>query len=551
MAPEDKTETDKASDLKDSSATAVLTELAVDGQEKPSDLQGKEQEQAELRKSRRTPSSVDLPKIDLSSLGEVSDGAMMVSPVMLGVDGDSRTVDEGFRERTIYPDGSEEGYYNGSAYGYARTPDGFGGFTEQNWGDFPENNYKLEKLADGSYIVEPAPDAELSKVVDVEKDKLEQLAEYKLESPEDKEQFKQDLERFHKRSAELEDTYRKQLEADGMESEEAQAIAKQKAAEQMIGTYREIGRLLESEGETPLPSADRKAIAAQVLHNAADPTTIDQKGATCQVTTVEVRAYTRTPADAARLVADMAINGEYNARGYEKDHAGLYDREEGESGVTVTMTPDNLAADPGAQTYKSDNDYRSHASQIFQSTAVNMNCQRNGGDVRYEQRPDPETGEKSWTLVDYSKEPPEGNRREDGSYSSGTDVGNKDLSPIYNQITGKWEKTFVIERGTGGKDSENPPTEKIDSEDSLRSSLEEKKARGELPATVFVWSGKEPFYGDGGEPGPDDQSWHLVTVTDIDENGKVSIDNQWGDSNDRVKDKKVSVGQLYDSMSKN
>lgn len=547
MSGDDEVKQIETTELKDAAtkATALIEELAVSGQEKPAQLQEKEVEQAELRKKGRTPSSVDLPKMDL----DVTDYAVQRLDEPAEDDAEQpAVVDEGFRERTIYSDGSEEGYYRNSGSRYERQSLGDGYYTEENWGDRDEKCYLVEKNCDG-YTITPGEDADLDKVVNVEKDRLAEQAETKFDTPEEQKAFKDNLEKFQKRSAEIEEQKRNEFEAAGWEPDRARELAKKETAEQMVGTYREIGRLLDAEGDKPLKEADRKKIAAQVLENAADPTSIDQKGPTCQVTAVEVRCYTRNPADAARLVADMSINGEYHSRGFENAGNGLFDKQAGESDQTVQMDASNLAADYEAQAYP-DGGRRSHASQIFQTTAININYQREGGNCKYEQLEDPKTDprERVWTRVDYSEDPPIYNKDDDGYLSSGTSVGNKDLTPIYNQITGEYESTFVVERGDKpiSDNPEDPETLRVSSEEELKSQLQDMKKNGKLPATIFVDSAKEPFHSDSGHVS---KSWHLVTVTDIDDDGNVSLDNQWGEDVDHIeKDKRLTTGQLYEVM---
>jgi hypothetical protein len=79
-------------------------------------------------------------------------------------------------------------------------------------------------------------------------------------------------------------------------------------------TYKEIDRLLEAKGDKPLKPEQRKDLAEQIIRQAADPTIIDQGGHnTCNMATVETRMYTRNPSDAARLVTDVALTGQYVA----------------------------------------------------------------------------------------------------------------------------------------------------------------------------------------------------------------------------------------------
>src|SRR5262249_8778136 len=144
----------------------------------------------------------------------------------------------------------------------------------------------------------------------------------------------------------------------------------------------------------PVSANDRLVLAEQVLHDAANPHSIDQgQQMTCNVTSLENRAYTRNPSEAARVVVDMATKGKYVTNGTPPlevvvEQASL--KPHGESRV-------NPPAD-GA---------RSYSGQIFQVTAVNMHYQKvhsiGGGDVRYEQHePNPSKKDNGERLIDYS-----------------------------------------------------------------------------------------------------------------------------------------------------
>src|SRR5262249_50826104 len=60
-----------------------------------------------------------------------------------------------------------------------------------------------------------------------------------------KTEFLKNLDKFEARAAKTEDSYKKQFEAQGMKSEDAEKAAENKAQEQVENTYKNIERLME------------------------------------------------------------------------------------------------------------------------------------------------------------------------------------------------------------------------------------------------------------------------------------------------------------------
>src|SRR5262249_39758686 len=126
-----------------------------------------------------------------------------------------------------------------------------------------------------------------------ERDRLQHAAEANIKHPGGLQKFRDDMEFFEKRAAEAKPPL---------------------SQEEVAETYRHMARLMEDSTLEPLNQASRTAIAEQAMSQAARPNTIDQGGhSTCNVASVESRMYTRNPADAVRLVADMATTGKYVA----------------------------------------------------------------------------------------------------------------------------------------------------------------------------------------------------------------------------------------------
>src|SRR5262249_28905974 len=120
---------------------------------------------------------------------------------------------------------------------------------------------------------------------------------------------------------------------------------------EVANTYSAIARILQCESGQPLSKSQRTAIAEQVISQAATPGSVDQGiYGTCNVATVEVRTYARTPAAAANLVVDVALSGSFQAK----------------DGSKITIRTSSLQPYGGAGKNPPDDGTRSHASQIFQ-----------------------------------------------------------------------------------------------------------------------------------------------------------------------------------------
>lgn len=285
--------------------------------------------------------------------------------------------------------------------------------------------------------------------------------------------------------------------------------------------YHEVGRLLEADGYSPTTPQERETLAIQVMENAANPTMIDQgSNPTCNVTAIETRTYTRSPADAARVVADVAITGQYTA----------YDGTQ----VKVDPKPHGVSKNEDADSV------RNYASEVFQVATINLHYAKHDSDKAYVY-----DIEGTGHLVDYSKNPPK-----DIDESPKLDA--RELTEISNQITGLDERDVVIghEKNRGGDDED---ITNFKNEEEFNELLKRLKEEGKLPVIIAVHTGNEPFWSDsgkgaaGGAGGPDGGG-HVVTITDYNEGPPptVAVDNQWGSDDDHLTpETQLSVHDLY------
>lgn len=278
------------------------------------------------------------------------------------------TQDAEGNKRTVYLNGDMV-FQNKDGTGLTHKPTADGsGYSEHHWGPRPEDNYELRKTADGRYEVADAgkdnfKPPESADDARVERAKLRDLADARITDPKERARFEADMVKFDARAKELQEQYEKQ----GKSPEEAA----REAQKEMAKTYREISRLLEAPDNPNLPmikDRDRVMLAEQVMHQAADPKDVSQgEYNTCNVTTIESRTYTRSPSEAARLVADVATKGEYTSNGKPP--------------VTVKV-PDDI--NPGSlekhgqskDAHTPGTNHRSFAGQVFEVAAVNIHYKK-------------------------------------------------------------------------------------------------------------------------------------------------------------------------------
>ncbi len=441
-----------------------------------------------------------------------------------------------YSTRTTWPDGSEKvERWDGRGREHHPTPDG--GYVEKHWGPRPEDNYGLQKTADGKFLIADKPGDKPVEVppgsedVRVERTKLEQLAESKIQDPEKLAKFRADMLRFEERGA-----------------KQDPPLSPAEIAE----TYKQEQRLMNATGASPLKEGDRVKLAEQVMSQAATPTSIDQgQHNSCSVTTVETRTYTRNPSEAARLVTDVATTGQYKTA----------------DGTMVNVDPSSIAArDQEARNNPPTDGDRSHASQIFQVTAVNSYYEKHGydykdangvdhhvppGKLKYVQNDvplgtnPPETGER---LVDTSTTPAT-TIMEDWKNNTplrSPDLTDGGIAEVSKNISGKDDTVYLGHEKAVQGDKKGVTT--FADEGELKDEIARAKAEHKMPVIIRVHTGEEPFLHDsGGGKAGGSGGWHVVTITDYDEKtGCVKIDNQWGSSVDHPGDKDtVSVHDLF------
>lgn len=438
-------------------------------------------------------------------------------------DGGYVTKDAAGRTHTRWSDRTERIEGTDGTGSVRRTADD-GSYTEHHWGRSPQQNYELTKTADGRYLVADRPGEAPHEAADarVAHARLNDIMESRITDPAERARFQANMEAFEQRARE------RNLPPD--------EVAK---------TYHQLETLLEHEGNRPTTEAQRRVIASQVMDQAAHPTTVDQGDhSTCNVTTVESRLYTRNPAEAARLVTEVSTTGQFTAR----------------DGTVVRVPPDSIRPDHQAVHIPPPEGERSHASQIFQVTALNMYYQTEPytytdgrgrqhvvppGGMSYEQhrqRPgDPnDAGER---LIDTTRRPPR-------TISRSPDITDDGIVRVNNRLTGEaGTDTVISHAGNCYGDSTRVAT--VQNEEQLNDRIAQAARDGKLPIIVRVETSNQPWLRDSGNGSAGGSGGaHVISITGYEAGppARVQVDNQWGETTDYQGTNTLSVHDLYLSM---
>jgi len=631
--------TDSAERAADSRSGSGAAELARSGQEKPADLQTRLDEQAKLRSEGKTSSSAHLPKVFLltdeagqaiARVGEKSvaidatalplakpetplsamaghDAApparmgTVVAPQEPGPDleKDAETIRKATKRDDLIDLGTDkEAIYEAMKWKTpAQTLELMKIYAKNNTGadlmddlkdELGEKGYARVKdqLQDAKALERLTGDPEVKK----EHAELERRARETMTEPE-LSQFLKNQDKFEGRLASLERQYQKEFEARGMSPEQAAKEAEHRATEQVEKTLQNMEKLLEKNDKAPVEEKDRILLAQQAMEHAADPKSICQgQYGTCGVASLETRTYTADPAEATRVVAEMATKGKYTGNGTPP--------------VTVELDAESLKKQGQSNNVPHGDNERDYASQLFQVTAFNVVLEKQNqlttphGQIKYLQGegvPGAKPADNGARLVDCSKVDPATGKalvleRDPGIFPQDLAMAAREISPSSSQGPVVLEHSFdgAVYRPTvrahdiqsafkesgieGGKIDANDPDsfrkahEAIDKKEGLdpnkrvelhrqinqfqadTASIEDKsvvevkteqemkdtlarlKDEGKLPVAISVNTQNEPFWTDsGGGTAGGSGGGHFVTITDYDKDtGIAKMQNQWG-----------------------
>jgi hypothetical protein len=268
----------------------------------------------------------------------------------------------------------------------------------------------------------------------------------------------------------------------------------------VLKTYQQIERLTAAKADAPLSHEQRLMLVEQTITRLGEPDQIKQgQNATCNASDVEIWSFYKNPSGSVRLIADIALKGQYKAT---------------DGTPTVTIAPQKLIAQA---------DGRSYADQIFQTTAINVHLrsqnERTGKDLVYEKSaPDPksfdDTGER---LVDYSKHPP--------SIERFISLTPSAIAEMIRAINGPQTKTVMLMNADFAAAENVPALGLITSETDLAQQLAIRKENNDFPVIVFINAVTKPYVNAGSSVG------HVFVITGFDQNtGQVQISDSSVDS---------------------
>jgi hypothetical protein len=299
----------------------------------------------------------------------------------------------------------------------------------------------------------------------------------------------------------------------------------------IVKTYENVNRLFKTQPPTAVAPDWTPRLAQQVMAQAATLTNIDQGGYnTCNVTTVESMMYTYHPDMAARMVADLALKGEFT----------------GADGTRVKMDAASLRPSKEALTHPPVDGERSFATQLANVALTNMHYAKHDRNLRYEQHPPDNPTDNGERLIDYGKRPPQ-RVKEDGAEVNAPHLDDDHMVDIFRRVTGDNRKDVYLshEQYAAG---EGKLLTKFTTEEQLATKLEQLQKDGGLPVILSVNCHVEPFWSaSGGGTESDNEGAHVVTVRHYDKGPpvKVQIDNQYGTKGDHGLGNEISLRQLY------
>ena len=295
-------------------------------------------------------------------------------------------------------------------------------------------------------------------------------------------------------------------------------------ADQVNKIYDSTSKLLENpNNSSPLSADERNQLAGSILHNASLRTGLDQGfHNTCNVTTLERRLNITNPAEAARIVSEVGLTGEYKSL---KD------------GKMIKLDAASLSEDRESKLAFGDartDGKRDYASQIFDQATINDYWQHQKPPLYYSQRApegQSDTGERL-RFANHQEVPgPDGKPMRQPALSTDAmaEIG-KSLG-----FTGQ----YIISNAEVGGPNNTDGSSKVHNYQEFSDAL----TSGKPPAIIMVNANDKLFGGTGDNGGSG--GWHVVNVSDYQAGppAKIFMTNQWGSENNKW----VNVSDLYNA----
>lgn len=309
---------------------------------------------------------------------------------------------------------------------------------------------------------------------------------------------------------------------DNMQWFEFRATAAHLPPLEIVDTYQQANRLLQSTDKHATSLQDHQVLADQILQQAAHPAHIDQgMHNTCSVTSLEVRMFMENPGEAAKLIADVGTAGSYTAN----------------DGTTVHLSKRDLKKDAESAQNPPIDGARSYASKLFQETALDLNLSdyklrflevpaRTGGTV-----PDSEA------LLN----------RKTGQTDKFPGLTLWEIANIEGKISGQSNPRQYLRNADTGTDTNDLETT-FNSEDELKSLLKSAQDSHQMPLTLMVNGSNSTIRPDAKDS--EEFAGHFVTVVGYNDlTGMVQFDNQWGTQQDHITDGGIPLDKLFEATS--
>jgi hypothetical protein len=291
------------------------------------------------------------------------------------------------------------------------------------------------------------------------------------------------------------------------------------SAQQRTAFYKQVMRLLTSapaQSESTAVGWDI-VLAKQLMSYAANPEKVDQGNhLTCGAAALESEMYWRSPADAARVVADVYLTRQFIPEGKSK---------------AIVPHQSVLTPDSESNRITAHDGQRSYASQLFQGTAISVVYPGYRQIWRY--------NANKFGAAQTFDEVIAWQRRT----KTGVETGYNDFDGLYpgqiqemnRAIAGNRNKLSVIERRDVNIFD---GMEHVGSVGELNDLLQKLKRERMLPAIAFVDSDHEPFWTDGHYGRRRRRGGgHFVCLNDYAGGAPntVAVNNQWGAQADHGK----------------
>lgn len=312
------------------------------------------------------------------------------------------------------------------------------------------------------------------------------------------------------------------------------------------GCFHAVQRLVSSPEKSSYSQSDREVMAAQTLWHLARPNRQEQgQHPTCNVTTVRSALIHESPADFARMVADIGTSDKFKTA----------------DGNVIEVPASMVTASGPDLQFPPTGGNRSWISHISDVAMANAYWQRQTtdtygqavpkGSLKYleiEPQYNGDNGERLYRYAD-GKVSYELRERGQNTLARTPELYPADILEVMSQITAKPEKGRVI-----ANKSQYPDVGAGVAVVENQEGFDKQMRQGPWPKIIAVHTSRDPFwqdsgFGTAGGAGGRTGGWHVVVATGYDsKTGRVAVDNSWQPERDHNgPSRQISTKMLYES----